>query len=317
MWDDEALYIGLRCLDRKQANPAPLPRDATTATRSSSTSTPGRATRSGARTGRPARSTSSTRRSRGRRSSRGWVMRQGIATSGTVLKGVEIAATRDAGRLRGRVQAPLGELPRASRRSSARCWRSTPSSAAATARGGPTGRSPTARRCRSSSRPRSARSSWSGRSTPTTSPPSGPAAFPFWVETPWVQPERAQVQAVVAIPPGVRRGRRPGRGPDPRHRRPGRQDAPRAGRAVRPAGPGVPPRRGVAGRSTTSPPSTYFATARVVARTGQDAGDRRPPDGPRGEHDRAVERIRRRGGRGVAGVAPDRPMAFRPPAYNA
>ena len=24
MWDDEAFYIGLRCLDRKQANPAPL-----------------------------------------------------------------------------------------------------------------------------------------------------------------------------------------------------------------------------------------------------------------------------------------------------
>ena len=25
LWDDEAFYIGLRCLDRKQANPAPLP----------------------------------------------------------------------------------------------------------------------------------------------------------------------------------------------------------------------------------------------------------------------------------------------------
>src|SRR4051812_12566655 len=25
MWDDEALYIGLRCLDQKQANPSALP----------------------------------------------------------------------------------------------------------------------------------------------------------------------------------------------------------------------------------------------------------------------------------------------------
>src|SRR4051794_26239958 len=24
MWDDEALYLGLRCLDKNQANPAPL-----------------------------------------------------------------------------------------------------------------------------------------------------------------------------------------------------------------------------------------------------------------------------------------------------
>src|SRR5262249_39816917 len=29
----------------------------------------------------------------------------------------------------------------------------------------------------------------------------GPATFPMWVDTPWIQPERAQVQAAVAIPP--------------------------------------------------------------------------------------------------------------------
>ena len=29
------------------------------------------------------------------------------------------------------------------------------------------------------------------------------AAFPMWVETPWVQPERARCRAVVAIPPGM------------------------------------------------------------------------------------------------------------------
>jgi hypothetical protein len=29
----------------------------------------------------------------------------------------------------------------------------------------------------------------------------GPCAFPMWVQTPWSQPERGMVQAVVAIPP--------------------------------------------------------------------------------------------------------------------
>jgi hypothetical protein len=31
----------------------------------------------------------------------------------------------------------------------------------------------------------------------------GPACFPFWVETPWVQAERARVVAVLAIPPAL------------------------------------------------------------------------------------------------------------------
>jgi Carbohydrate family 9 binding domain-like len=32
-------------------------------------------------------------------------------------------------------------------------------------------------------------------------PTVGPSTFPMWVETPWTQPERARVRAVVAIPP--------------------------------------------------------------------------------------------------------------------
>ncbi len=32
-------------------------------------------------------------------------------------------------------------------------------------------------------------------------PAAGPASFPMWVETPWTQAKKAEVQAVIAIPP--------------------------------------------------------------------------------------------------------------------
>ena len=63
-----------------------------------------------------------------------------------------------------------GRTSPASRPGWVRCWPWTRSFAAATAASGPTGALPTARRCRSSSPPRWARSSWSGCSTPTISP---------------------------------------------------------------------------------------------------------------------------------------------------
>src|SRR4051812_20018353 len=94
MWDDEAFYIGLRCLDTKQANPAAL---------------------AGSFNGDAVEFYLDTRSGDALRSkdwTKGaihfyytpfdkaevkprWVMRKGIATSDTVLTGVETAATRD------------------------------------------------------------------------------------------------------------------------------------------------------------------------------------------------------------------------------
>src|SRR3954452_5503152 len=95
MWDDEALYIGLRCLDLNQANPSALPATYNgDAVEFYLDTRPGDALRGKDWTTGAVHLYFSA--FQGGEVKPRWAMRKGIATSDTVLKGVEIAATRDA-----------------------------------------------------------------------------------------------------------------------------------------------------------------------------------------------------------------------------
>ncbi|MHC5536937.1 sugar-binding protein [Singulisphaera rosea] len=199
MWDDEAFYIGLRCLDAKQANPAPL-----------ASTYDGDAvefyldTRAGDAL-------------KGKDWSKGaihfffspfqgealkprWVIRGGIATSDTILTGVEIAATNGPESYEVELKLPWSNFPEF-----------TPKLGALMAID--------AELCSGDGAKRTDRTFAYGSPLSVQQPASlgkvelvksfdpdyfdtiGPAAFPFWVATPWVQSERGQVQAVMAIPP--------------------------------------------------------------------------------------------------------------------
>src|SRR5258708_357676 len=199
MGDDEALYIGLRCLDEKQANPAALP-----------------ATYNGdavefyldTRSGDALRGKDWTTGAihlyfsafQGGEVKPRWAMRRGIAPSDTLLKGGEIAAANDPESYEMEFKLPWANFPDFS-----------PKLGAVLALD--------AELCSGDGAGRTDRSFAYGSPLSVQQPASlgkvelvkgfdpdyltkvGPAAFPFWVDTPWVQPERAQVQAVVAIPP--------------------------------------------------------------------------------------------------------------------
>ena len=201
MWDDEALYIGLRCLDQKQANPAPLASDCRRRRGRVLPRHPARR--------RPAGQGLDDRRDPplllGLRGGRGQ------AALGDAAGDRHERHRAEGGRDRGDAATPTSyevefKLP----------WANfpdfTPKLGAVLALdaelcsgdgGERTDRTLRLRLAALGPAARLARQgrAGQGRSTPTTSPTVGPAAFPFWVETPWVQPERAQVQAVVAIPP--------------------------------------------------------------------------------------------------------------------
>src|SRR5262249_11487264 len=110
MWDDEAFYIGLRCLDKKQANPAPL-----------QSSFNGDAvefyldTRAGDALRGKEWSTGAIHfyytPFEGAASKPRWVIRRGIATSDVVLKGVEIAATNDSDSYEVEFKLPWANFP--------------------------------------------------------------------------------------------------------------------------------------------------------------------------------------------------------------
>ena len=178
LWDDEALYIGLRCLDQKQANPGHWTATSITATRSSSTSTPGSGEALRGKDwsdGRGPLVLLALRR-HGGQAPLGDAGR-GSPRATPCSKGSRSRRSTMAGATKSNSSCP-GPTSPASPPSSARSWPSTPSFAAATARAGPTERSLTARPSRSSSRPRSARSSWSRRSTPTICQCVGPRVVP-------------------------------------------------------------------------------------------------------------------------------------------
>ena len=152
------------------------------------------------KTGPPARSISTTRRFKGPRSSRAGSSGEGFATSDIVLKGVEIAASNDEDKYECEFKLPWANFPEFS-----------PKLGAVLALD--------AELCSGDGKTRTDRTFAYGSPLSVQQPASqgkvelvkafdpdylsivGPASFPFWVDTPWVQPERAQVQAVVAIPP--------------------------------------------------------------------------------------------------------------------
>ncbi len=199
LWDDEALYIGLRCLDQKQANPAPI---------------------GGLFNGDAVEFYLDTRAGdalRGQEWSAGaihfyysafdkdkinprWTMRRGIATSETPIEGVEMAATRSAGSY---------DLEFKLR------WKNFPDFKPAA--GGLLALD--AELCHGDGGNRTDRAFAYGSPLSVQQPASlglvqlvnvydpddlsrvGPATFPLWVDTPWVQADRGRVRAVVALPP--------------------------------------------------------------------------------------------------------------------
>jgi hypothetical protein len=199
MWDDEAFYIGLRCLDTKQANPG------TPASLWNGDSVefyldtrPGAALRGKDWT--PGAIHFFFTPFQDARLMPRWSMRGGIATSNTAIEGVEIAAVRSEQSYQVEFKLPWANFPSFA-----------PKLGAVLA--------VDAELCSGDGGVRTDRTFAYGSPLSVQQPASqgkielvksfdpeyfaqiGPAAFPMWVETPWVQPERAQVQAVVAIPP--------------------------------------------------------------------------------------------------------------------
>jgi len=199
MWDDQALYVGLRCLDRHQGNNAPV-----------SSTFNGDAVEFYLDT----RSGDSLRQKdwgpgaihfyfsafQGTKLDPRWTMRKGIATSDVVLKGVEIAATQDEQGYELEFKLPWSNFPDFK-----------PKLGALLALD--------AELCYADGKQRMDRAFAYGSPLSVHQPASqalvelvrdfdpdyfpavGPAAFPFWVDTPAIQQVRGEVQAVVAIPP--------------------------------------------------------------------------------------------------------------------
>jgi hypothetical protein len=264
MWDDEALYIGLRCLDEKQANNAPL--ESTydgDAVEFYLDTRPGDALRGKDWTTGAIHLYFSP--FQGGEIRPRWAMRRDIATSNTVLKGVEIGALHDENGYQVEFKLPWSNFPDF-----------TPKLGAVLG--------VDAELCSGDGQKRLDRSFAYGSPLSVRQPASlgkvelvrvfdpdylpvvGPAAFPFWVETPWDQPERAQVQAVVAIPPAL--ADVVGEVEVRIHNTDGKIIKTIPAR-IEPFGP---PNKGFlrAGAFWSIDdfaPNTYFATARIVART--------------------------------------------------
>ena len=199
LWDDAAFYIGLRCLDAKQANPGSL--DATF---------DGDAVEFylDTRAGDALRSKEWTTGAihfyyspfPGKDLKPRWVMRKGIATSGTILNGVEIAATQSKTGYEVEFKLPWANFPGFTAKLGAVL-------------------AVDAELCAGDGAARTDRTFAYGSPLSVQQPASlgkvelvkafepdyfsvvGPAAFPLWVDTHAVQPQRGMVEAVVAIPP--------------------------------------------------------------------------------------------------------------------
>jgi hypothetical protein len=264
MWDDEALYVGLRCLDLKQANHAALAQ-----------------TYDGdavefyidARPGAELRGKDWTTGAihlffsafQGEDVKPRWVMRQGIATSQTALDGVEVGATHDEVSYELEFKLPWKNFPGFAPRIGALLALD-------------------AELCSGDGAKRADRSFAYGSPLSVHQPASlgkvelvrvfdpdyfasvGPAAFPLWVDTPWLQPERAQVQAVVAIPPAF--SEVVGEVEVRIHDADGRIVKTLPAR-IEPFGPPEKGflRAGAFWSIDDYAPGTYFATARIIART--------------------------------------------------
>ena len=199
MWDDEAFYLGLRCLDTKQANPGP-----------SSTIWNGDALEFyfDTRAGESLRGKDWTTGAvhlhmsafEGAKIKPRWIVRPGIATSDTKLVGLEMAATQTAKSYELEIKLPWKSFPG---------FEPKPGVVIAL----------DAELCYGDGGLRTDRTFSYGGPLSVQQPASlgkvqlvqafdpeyfataGPAAFPFWVDIPWNQAERGQFKAVVAVPP--------------------------------------------------------------------------------------------------------------------
>lgn len=198
-WDENALYLGLRALDRSKGNTAPLPALANGDAVELYLDT---------RSGVEFRSKDWTDGAihlffspfEGIKLNPRWVMRRGIATSETKLTGVEVAATSTTWGYECEFKLPWSNFPAFKPTENAVFGMDfelcSADGAARTDRTFAYG-SPL-----SVQQPASqAKVQLVDHFDPDHLAAVGPATFPCWVETPWTQPQRAQVQAVVGIPP--------------------------------------------------------------------------------------------------------------------
>jgi len=205
MWDDRALYIGLRALDRHRAN---LGEKGSLwngdAVEFYLDTRPGGALR-GKDWSDGAIHLFYTP-FEGRALKPRWEMRPGIATSGTVLQGVEIAATEHEWGYEVEFAIPWANFPQF-----------TPKAEALLAID--------AELCSGDGAGRTDRTFAYGSPLSVQQPASlglielveadhpsylltvGASACPMWVETPWLQPTRARSRAVIAIPPALAAGK--------------------------------------------------------------------------------------------------------------
>jgi len=266
MWDADALYIGLRALDSHRANPgkegAVYDGDAVEFYLD---------TRSGDAL-------------RGKDWSDGavhlfyspflnadlsprWVVRQGIATSGVKLDGVEVAATVKPWGYECEFKIPWKNVPN---------FKPKPGALVAI----------DAELCSGDGAGRTDRTFAYGSPLSVQQPASlglvqlvdlfdpsyftqaGPASFPMWVDTPWSQKDRGEVQAVIAIPPGFAEIVGP---VDVRiHDTEGRIVKTIKARVEPFGADAIGFTRAVAKWSIDDfAPNTYFATAKITARTGK------------------------------------------------
>jgi hypothetical protein len=264
MWDDEALYIGLRCLDLRQANLAALAQtydgDAVEFYLD---------TRPGAELRGKDWTTGAVHlffsAFEGEDVKPRWVMRQGIATSKTVLQGVEIGASRDDVSYEVEFKLPWKNFPGFVPRLGAVV--ALDAELCSGDGGKRTDRSFAYGSPLSVQQPASfAKVELVRVFDPDYLPAVGPSTFPMWVETPWVQPERAQVQAVLAIPPAF--ADIVGEVEIRIHDTEGRiiKTLPARIEAFGPPGRGFF-RAGAFWSIDEYAPNTFFATARVIART--------------------------------------------------
>ena len=265
-WDADALYIGLRCLDTQRANPGQ-----------------GGAVYNGdavefyldTREGAALRGKDWTEGAvhlfyspfEGKDLKPRWVMRQGIATSGTVLKGVEVAATVKPWGYECEFKIPWANFPKFQPKLGALL-------------------AVDAELCSGDGAARTDRTFAYGSPLSVQQPASlglvqlvesfdpsyltqaGPSAFPMWVEIPWNQPNRAECVAVIGVPPAFADIVGP---VDIRlHDADGKivKTLPAQVELFGPEKLGFA--RAVARWSIDEfPPNTYFATAKISARTGQ------------------------------------------------